>query len=87
MLLLEAARAHLTRLACTCCCRPRADALSARHNLGPRLVIWVGCVLMVVGYGGMWAQAVGVLAPSFTGLMVCGAIAGAARRGAGRDAQ
>eukprot|EP00200_Dunaliella_tertiolecta_P012220 CAMPEP_0202372984 /NCGR_PEP_ID=MMETSP1127-20130417/4087_1 /ASSEMBLY_ACC=CAM_ASM_000462 /TAXON_ID=3047 /ORGANISM="Dunaliella tertiolecta, Strain CCMP1320" /LENGTH=348 /DNA_ID=CAMNT_0048969709 /DNA_START=77 /DNA_END=1120 /DNA_ORIENTATION=- len=52
------------------------DSLAHRHNLGPRLVIWVGCVLMFVGYGGMWAQARGLLQPSFPRMLLCCFLAG-----------
>ncbi|KAF5835906.1 Nodulin-like-domain-containing protein [Dunaliella salina] len=52
------------------------DSVAHRHNLGPRLVIWVGCALMFVGYGGMWAQARGLLQPSFYRMLLCAFMAG-----------
>ncbi len=45
-----------------------------------RLVVWVGCLLMLLGYGGLWAQARGVIEPSFRRMLLCGFLAGAHQR-------
>jgi hypothetical protein len=41
-----------------------------------RVVIWVGCFLMTLGYGGMWAQAAGLITPSLGRLLTCAVLAG-----------
>lgn len=53
----------------SCCLSPGCDILS-------RVVMWVGSILMFLGYGGMWAQATHRIQPSLARMLICAVLAG-----------